>query len=705
MKKIKNNEIATARQIKTKRCESADRHHYSSMMRGLEQHIGLKLFLPGAPGQGILRYVGEIEGKSGMFGGLELLGPMAASRGKNLGSVDGVEYFEVKTPQTGLFVPIERLKVANPQLSRPPSVALARGYERSRPPLRPLRPQLRQSASGAPGGPGAPGRTASGGAGAAGAAGVAEGDVGAAAALQRQLGHAELKLAAVESQLAEAERQLSKLRGDHQRSVSEMEHKMGILNELQGTVEALQPVLEGYEREIADKDARAAKQRHEFERAREEWRESLELLLSTQQEAEQYYEREIGALRRELAAVAAGDADAALRSDFESLRLTHDELQRTLEAMQGELAASRGDLERQVDAAGAAAMQRAVAELQSENTAMKARLAGHEEAAVQLRATTAELEAARAELVRSLDARTAQHEQLVAENTTLAARIRQLEAAAAASAEQTATLRLQHAAELDRLRARQAHEALVGLKEPAADSALKEQHATEVSALKEQHAAEMSALKAQHAALASALREESAQQLDALQLTSQSQFKEAEATIRAKDGQIRDLRRQLDAQDPAEVTALQAEIEALKSTLDANTGLEAQIAKLTHDLDMRPTFSELSELQSAIEDIETLHRREMAEQARQLQSVVEAKQQLETELAATRFELKRLKEGAAMTPRDQTLNLTESLISLGVPIYLPKTPVDPSSGRDKWCGLCERDGHDSVHCPYENDMF
>lgn len=661
-------------------------------MRGLEQHIGLKLFLPGAPGQGILRYVGEIEGKSGMFGGLELLGPMAASRGKNLGSVDGVEYFEVKTPQTGLFVPIERLKVANPQLSRPPSVALARGYERSRPPLRPLRPQLRQGACGVPGGPGGPGRAASGGAAAAAAAGVAEGEAGAASALQRQLGHAELKLAAVESQLAEAERQLSKLRGDHQRSVSEMEHKMGILNELQGTVEALQPVLEGYEREIADKDARAAKQRHEFERAREEWRESLELLLSTQQEAEQYYEREIGALRRELAAAAAadvGEADAALRSDFEALRLTHDELERTLAAMQGELAASRGDLERLLDAAGAAAVQRAVAELQAENTAMKARLAGHEEAAVQLKVATAEVEAARAELVRSLDARTAQHEHLLAENATLAARIRLLEAAAAAAAQQSAALRLQHAAELDRL----AHDALVEVTEHA------------VSALKARHAAEVSALKVQHAAEVSAQREASAQQLDALKHTSQSQFKEAEATIRAKDGQIRDLRRQLDAHDPAEVTALQAEIEALKGTLEANTGLEAQIAKLTHDLDMRPTFSELSELQSAIEDIETLHRREMADQARQLRSVVEAKQQLETELAATRSELKRLKEGAVMSPRDQTLNLTESEISLGVPIYLPKTPVDPSSGRDKWCGLCERDGHDSVHCPYENDMF
>lgn len=34
---------------------------------------------------------------------------------------------------------------------------------------------------------------------------------------------------------------------------------------------------------------------------------------------------------------------------------------------------------------------------------------------------------------------------------------------------------------------------------------------------------------------------------------------------------------------------------------------------------------------------------------------------------------------------------------------LPKKPIDLADGREKWCGLCERDGHDSLECPFEND--
>lgn len=36
-----------------------------------------------------------------------------------------------------------------------------------------------------------------------------------------------------------------------------------------------------------------------------------------------------------------------------------------------------------------------------------------------------------------------------------------------------------------------------------------------------------------------------------------------------------------------------------------------------------------------------------------------------------------------------------------LPIYKPATTVDASKGRSKWCGLCEREGHDSYDCPYE----
>lgn len=47
----------------------------------------------------------------------------------------------------------------------------------------------------------------------------------------------------------------------------------------------------------------------------------------------------------------------------------------------------------------------------------------------------------------------------------------------------------------------------------------------------------------------------------------------------------------------------------------------------------------------------------------------------------------------------------DNVNSIGLPVYKPSKPVDPSDGRDDWCGLCERSGHSSINCPYENDIF
>lgn len=41
-------------------------------------------------------------------------------------------------------------------------------------------------------------------------------------------------------------------------------------------------------------------------------------------------------------------------------------------------------------------------------------------------------------------------------------------------------------------------------------------------------------------------------------------------------------------------------------------------------------------------------------------------------------------------------------IAIGTPP--PATNIDLAAGRSKWCGLCERDGHESIECPYENDF-
>lgn len=41
-------------------------------------------------------------------------------------------------------------------------------------------------------------------------------------------------------------------------------------------------------------------------------------------------------------------------------------------------------------------------------------------------------------------------------------------------------------------------------------------------------------------------------------------------------------------------------------------------------------------------------------------------------------------------------------IAIGTPP--PATNIDLAAGRSKWCGLCERDGHESIECPFENDF-
>lgn len=61
-------------------------------------------------------------------------------------------------------------------------------------------------------------------------------------------------------------------------------------------------------------------------------------------------------------------------------------------------------------------------------------------------------------------------------------------------------------------------------------------------------------------------------------------------------------------------------------------------------------------------------------------------------------------------PQTPTAGLLKSPISTNedtgfqetpLPIYKSPTKVDPTAGREMWCGLCERHGHESLDCPYE----
>lgn len=70
--------------------------------------IGSKIPFPNSHDSAILKYVGSVHGHDGVFCGLELCGNLA-SKGKNNGIVDGVQYFNVDIPNSGLFVPLRKV--------------------------------------------------------------------------------------------------------------------------------------------------------------------------------------------------------------------------------------------------------------------------------------------------------------------------------------------------------------------------------------------------------------------------------------------------------------------------------------------------------------------------------------------------------------------------------------------------------------------
>ncbi|KXJ95567.1 hypothetical protein Micbo1qcDRAFT_157557 [Microdochium bolleyi] len=57
---------------------------------------------------GTVRFVGSVDGRKGIFAGIELH-PEFSARGKNSGDVDGVQYFTTSSPGTGIFVPVTKL--------------------------------------------------------------------------------------------------------------------------------------------------------------------------------------------------------------------------------------------------------------------------------------------------------------------------------------------------------------------------------------------------------------------------------------------------------------------------------------------------------------------------------------------------------------------------------------------------------------------
>lgn len=92
--------------------------------------VGDTVDVPGSM-HGVVRFVGSVQGKKGVFAGVELH-PEFAPRGKNSGDVDGISYFATSVPGAGIFVPVAKaLRRGSPIPLTPGTTGLRSGSHHS----------------------------------------------------------------------------------------------------------------------------------------------------------------------------------------------------------------------------------------------------------------------------------------------------------------------------------------------------------------------------------------------------------------------------------------------------------------------------------------------------------------------------------------------------------------------------------------------
>ena len=91
----------------TERHDNTQYTHLQQQDKGMDKYqkkLGCFIQIPNV-GRGQLRYVGPVDGKQGMFVGVDLL----ANIGKNNGSFQGRQYFHTDYPQSGLFIQLQKV--------------------------------------------------------------------------------------------------------------------------------------------------------------------------------------------------------------------------------------------------------------------------------------------------------------------------------------------------------------------------------------------------------------------------------------------------------------------------------------------------------------------------------------------------------------------------------------------------------------------
>lgn len=175
-----------------------------------------------------------------------------------------------------------------------------------------------------------------------------------------------------------------------------------------------------------------------------------------------------------------------------------------------------------------------------------------------------------------------------------------------------------------------------------------------------------------------------------------------------------------------QATELKKELDELKKLNNASTNAELnkQIQLLQAELKQRPSAAECEELRSELELIDELRKLESKDKDKEIDKLQkllaestrmlhESSRRLTDSGKKEKFKPSQIytdddsKEANRATMSSLSLNrppVISQVVDGALQIYVPESK-DPTNGRKLWCGLCEREGHDSIDCPYENDVF
>lgn len=137
---------------------------------------------------------------------------------------------------------------------------------------------------------------------------------------------------------------------------------------------------------------------------------------------------------------------------------------------------------------------------------------------------------------------------------------------------------------------------------------------------------------------------------------------------------------------------LSLELEDLKLQLEEQKlGAKDVAPNSSAEAEVKMLSSQVSELKQSLEKM-TSAKSKLSNEVEKLESELESKILKEYELEKELEDAKRVSQGNGHVAE-----------------LSPTTPSgkssDPAAGRELWCGLCERPGHESISCPFENEEF